>query len=453
MENKRMPMWRKLGYGVGGFGQNIGFTTVASFIMMYCTNVLGVSAAVIGTLMMFSRFLDGVSDVLMGTIIDHTKSKSGKARFWYIVSALPVALCVFLIFNVPAGFSETTKYIYFFLVYTALSVIFYTMSNISYMTMLALVSKDQKDQTDMSSFQMIFSMLAVLVLSYTTMALVEVFGGGYAGWRMTGLIFAVLTLITLLVPAFCVRELPESIQNNGAAASSGKTIGFFASLKYLLTHKYFLILLGINFINYFASGITGSTGSYFAVYVLNNPMALGTLSLTTTLPIILFMPFIPPIIAKIGDMRKATLYGAVFAVLGSIVIFVGGKAGFGVLLIGMIIKGIASLPGGACLGPMTAASVENLYQKSGHYLTGSFFACGSVGNKIGMGLGTAVCGFMLESSGFDGMAAIQTSSALDAIRLLYTAVPLIAAVITFVLWFIFDVEKKNAEIERNSANK
>jgi len=81
-EEKSLPLWRKIGYGVGDMGSNFCWTLVASFIMLYCTNVLGVKAGVVGTLMMLSKFLDGVSDVLMGRIIDATHHRMGKARFW-----------------------------------------------------------------------------------------------------------------------------------------------------------------------------------------------------------------------------------------------------------------------------------------------------------------------------------------------------------------------------------
>ena len=107
-EKKYLTLIQKVGYGVGDLGSNYCWTFVASFIMIYCTNTLGIRSGVIGVIMMLSKFLDGVSDVIMGRIIDRTKSKMGKARFWYALSAFPVAFFTFLLFNVPSGFTKNT---------------------------------------------------------------------------------------------------------------------------------------------------------------------------------------------------------------------------------------------------------------------------------------------------------------------------------------------------------
>ena len=129
-EKKYLTLIQKVGYGVGDLGSNYCWTFVASFIMIYCTNTLGIRSGVIGVIMMLSKFLDGVSDVIMGRIIDRTKSKMGKARFWYALSAFPVAFFTFLLFNVPSGFTKNTQYVYIFIAYTLMGVVF-TLINIT----------------------------------------------------------------------------------------------------------------------------------------------------------------------------------------------------------------------------------------------------------------------------------------------------------------------------------
>ena len=109
-------------------------------MMLYFTNVLGISAGVVGTLIMVSKILDGVTDVFMGNVIDRTHSRMGKARFWLLVSTIPLAISTYLLFNVPASFNENTKYVYIFVVYTLMGAVFYTMNNIAYSTLMALCS-------------------------------------------------------------------------------------------------------------------------------------------------------------------------------------------------------------------------------------------------------------------------------------------------------------------------
>ncbi len=94
---EKIKLKEKLCYGVGDVGANLVWTTVASFIAIYCTDVAGISAAVLGTILLVSRLLDGVSDVVMGTIIDRTKSKYGKARPWVLWSAPAMAVSIILL--------------------------------------------------------------------------------------------------------------------------------------------------------------------------------------------------------------------------------------------------------------------------------------------------------------------------------------------------------------------
>ena len=82
-EDKRYLKWyHKVAYGSGDLACNLGYGLIGSFIMIYLTNTVGLNSAIIGTLMMFSKFLDGVTDVFFGSLMDRTHTKLGKARPW-----------------------------------------------------------------------------------------------------------------------------------------------------------------------------------------------------------------------------------------------------------------------------------------------------------------------------------------------------------------------------------
>ena len=452
METKKLKGWQKIGYGLGDFGGNITYTAISAFVLVYCTNVLGLSAAVIGTLIMLSKFLDGISDMIMGVIIDRTRSKAGKARFWVMVSAIPMAVTTFLLFNIPGSFTENTKYVYFFIVYLLMSAVFYTMSNIAYSAMVALVTKDPQDQVSLYSMRMIFAMVGVMVFSFATMSGVEAFGGGQQGWRMMALIYSVIGGICLMLPAICIKELPQNPAEAAATgAVSSKKVGFWESVKLLLQYKYFLVIFFIYLANYLISGLSASGMVYYASYILNNPNLMGFLSLTTYLPIIILLPFVSRLIPKFKNMRQALLVGSIAAVAGSVLILAGGWAGFGVLMAGLVVRAIGTLPGSATFGPLTAISEENLFLTTGRRITGMYFSCSSVSQKIGMGLGTAIYGWLLEASGFNGMEAVQTVGAISTIRLLYVLPPLIGTVLSVVLYALLDVEDANNKLMNKKA--
>lgn len=98
----KVSVREKVCYGVGDIGANLVWTTVASFLTIYCTDVAGIAAGVVGTLMLIARLFDGVSDLFMGVIIDKTDTRWGKARPWVLWSAPPLVISLIMIFTVPA---------------------------------------------------------------------------------------------------------------------------------------------------------------------------------------------------------------------------------------------------------------------------------------------------------------------------------------------------------------
>lgn len=88
-EKKYLKGWQKVAYGAGDFGSNFMYTFVSSFVLIYLTDTVGLNAGIIGTLMLLSKCLDGVTDVFFGRLIDRTKSRMGKARPWMFWSTFP----------------------------------------------------------------------------------------------------------------------------------------------------------------------------------------------------------------------------------------------------------------------------------------------------------------------------------------------------------------------------
>src|SRR4051812_42925633 len=94
---EKIGIREKIGYGMGGAANNVMWTGIASFLMYFYTDVLGVSAALIGTIMFFSRFIDGFDDIAMGILVDRTNSRHGKARPWLLWMAIPFAIAAVLL--------------------------------------------------------------------------------------------------------------------------------------------------------------------------------------------------------------------------------------------------------------------------------------------------------------------------------------------------------------------
>ena len=108
MNEKRYLKWyQKVAYGSGDLAANCGYALISSFVMLYLTNAVGLNSAIIGTLMMVSKLLDGVSDIFFGGLMDKTKSKMGQARPWMLYGFIGCAITLSLIFAVPTSWGQT----------------------------------------------------------------------------------------------------------------------------------------------------------------------------------------------------------------------------------------------------------------------------------------------------------------------------------------------------------
>jgi glycoside/pentoside/hexuronide:cation symporter, GPH family len=102
IEESRVPLRERLAYGVGDIGGNLIFAPISAFILFYFTDTVGIGAAIAGTLILFGRILDGTMDLFVGTLIDKTSTRWGKARPWILLSTPVVVLAFIGLFNVPA---------------------------------------------------------------------------------------------------------------------------------------------------------------------------------------------------------------------------------------------------------------------------------------------------------------------------------------------------------------
>ncbi|MEE1504629.1 MAG: MFS transporter, partial [Acutalibacteraceae bacterium] len=152
----------KLGYLFGDFGNDFTFILSSSFLMKFYTDVMGVSPAVVGTIMAIARFVDAFTDVTMGRICDRSKTtKNGKFRPWLLRMCGPVAISSFLMYQSSlANLSYTAKVIYLFITYILWGSVFYTTVNIPYGSMASAISNDPDDRQSLSTYRSMGAMLA-----------------------------------------------------------------------------------------------------------------------------------------------------------------------------------------------------------------------------------------------------------------------------------------------------
>lgn len=289
----------KVLYGLGDAGVNLLWILPSSFLTMYYTDNVMLNAAFVGTMMLICRLFDGVSDVIMGIIIDRTKTRFGKARPWLLWMGIPLVISVLLVFYVPVGLSGTAKQAYAFATYFLMSVICYTAVNIAYHSMLPRFSLSSQDRSSVSAVRSVFSMLATIVISTITPSIIEGFGGYNVqmAWTTTVLVYGVIAEICILITFFGVKER-FSVSSDTGDTEKGKT-ELKDSVKILLSSKYFYISVFL-FISFYISNGTSGITIYLARDVFGNSDYFGLLNIAGMIPMLVVVPFMPMLYRKVG---------------------------------------------------------------------------------------------------------------------------------------------------------
>ncbi len=172
---EKLSLKEKIAYALGDASANIAWRGVSAFLIIFYTDVFGLTPGTVAALMLVARTSDGVSDVLMGIIGDRTNSKHGKFRPWILWSALPLGIILSLLFTCPDGWSMPWKIAYAYTTYILFTLI-YTANNIPYGALMAVMTGDDKERTSIGSFRMVGAFAGGMLVQGSLLFLVMHFG-------------------------------------------------------------------------------------------------------------------------------------------------------------------------------------------------------------------------------------------------------------------------------------
>lgn len=432
--SEKVTVRERLAYGCGDFSSNIMYSAMAAFLMFYYTDYIGVSAAVVGTIMLVSRLFDGISDLVMGIIIDRTRSPFGKARIWILRLVIPYAIGTVLLFAVPNGWSETAKYIYIFFSYNLAFTVLFTGINLPYATLTALMTQDQYERSVLSIFRMILATCGTLFIKTCTLPVVEFFGDNARAWTYTFVVFGALEILTFMITFLFTRERVNT--NDDKRMEVPVILGF----KALVKNKYwFMATLNLVLI-FIAQGVNGSSEVYYAKEVLGNGNLVGTFSVALQVTQIICMLFIAGFVKKYGK-RNVLMAGAAIMIVGYGIMGSGGE-NLPVLIVGCMLRGIGNSGISACMFAMVTDTIEYGEWKTGIRTEGLINSAASFGQKIGNGLSNVLMGAILAVGGYVGTATTQSASAISAIKVSYIYVPIILTAVQMVVLAFYHLDKE-----------
>lgn len=453
-EKKYLTLVNKIGYGSGDIAGNVVYALLASFVMIFLTDTVGLAPGIVGTLIAVSKLFDGVSDIFFGAMIDKTHSKMGKARPWMLYGYFGCAVCLIAIFCIPADLSPFAKYAWFFIAYTVLNAGFYTANNIAYSALTALITKNNHERVQMGSIRFMFAFGTSMLIQAVTVGFVAKLGGGAAAWRTVAIVYTIIGVISNTLSVLSVKELSEEElaegdgQNNGQPEEKYNLIDAF---KILVHNKYFLMICGAYLLMQLYSATLGM-GIYFMKYVLKDEAIYGKFAWAINIPMILGLLITPSLVAHFKGMYKLNISGYIVGTLGRFGVLVAAYMGNIPLM--FVFTSIAALGMSPLQGDMNAliaTTSEYTRLTTGKRVDGTMYSCTSFGTKVGGGIGTAIAGWLLAASGYISNADVQPTSCINMLHVMYLWLPMIFNLfITFIL-FRLNVEKANEELRAKAS--
>jgi glycoside/pentoside/hexuronide:cation symporter, GPH family len=260
----RLSWWNRLAYGCGDTACNIVCGMINALLTLFYTDYAGIPIATVGIVMLVSRIFDGTSDVIMGVIVNKTKSRWGKARPWLLWMAIPYVICAIAMFTVPQT-SESVQFWYIFVTYNLCTTVCYTAINVPYGTLSTMMTRSSHERDLLSVVRMAMAPVGRLIAVTLTMPVVKLFGDTQAAWVKAMAMWCAIALVMLLI---CFANCKERVQIE--AAKNQKKVGIKKNLKALLGNKYLWATLILWSITCVHQTLVGTVTPYYCKYIFGN---------------------------------------------------------------------------------------------------------------------------------------------------------------------------------------
>lgn len=440
---KRLSLGEKLSYSAGDCGGQIYVTLCTYFLTGFYTDTVGIAAAAIGTMMLIARLFDGTSDLIMGAILDKTRSKYGKARPWMLWTAPLMGIALIAMFIVPSSLGDHGKLVYAYFTYILLNCIIYTANGIAYNSLLSRMTLNIEDRVSCTSIRFVLGNVMALAINAVTANLVT-----SLGWSKLIIIYAVAEVILLLI---CFAGCKEHIDADDNGEVEVEKIPLRTALPALLKNKYFYLQALLMVFLYINIMTVGNMMYYFCNTVLGSLAVMTVVSMFYNIPTILGS-FINPMLANKFGKRKVLIASFLVSMIGRAIVGFSGT-NMPLILIGCAIHGLALGPIYADVFAMTPDIVDYGEWKTGIRSEGLTTCCVSFGMKVGLGIGGFVASWILALGGYDGMATVQSASAISAIQFGFGYASVILSAICLVIVWLMNIDKDIEQIQRDLTEK
>jgi GPH family glycoside/pentoside/hexuronide:cation symporter len=425
----RIPVGERIAYGLGDTATNLVWRTLMVFLGFFYTDVFGLPAAAVGTLMLLSRFGDGISDVVIGVLADRTQTRWGKFRPWILWMALPFGILTVLTFTTP-DLGPTGKLVYAYITYNALLIVF-TASNIPYSAMTGVMSSDPLQRTLLSSYRFVGAFLGALLTQGLNDILVQRFGGGddVIGYKYTMMLFAGVAVVLFLITFAGTKERVEA-----PPRQKGQMRKDFLDLFH---NRAWLILFGVGLTLVTLTTLKQGSTMYYFIYYMDAKSLAAAYMIVGTLGAMLGAALTGLMTRQWGN-RRVIQASFILAGVSSLAMFgVQGDDIYLIFILGFLTE-FATGPIITLFFSMLADAADYSEWKTHRRATGLIYSAGTVSIKFGSGIGGAVTWWILALTGYVANET-QSAEALGGIRFLMSIGPALAAVVGLALFYFYPI--------------
>jgi GPH family glycoside/pentoside/hexuronide:cation symporter len=376
---------------------------MGGIVVYYYTDKVGVAAGTVGTILLFAKLIDAVTDLIMGWVMDRTKSRWGSARPWLLWMTIPTLLAIVGLFLVPPDASEGVKAGVVFGVNVFSSAFVYTAIAIPFGSMLYYTTKSTEERSKMGIIRAAVGYATGMVIVIGYIPITNALGGDQKAWIIFASIVAVFAALCLFV-AFCAN--PE--RNRDANDDVNEKTPFRLGMKHLFQNKYWVIMLCVMTVVNVVYGVSGSSSIYYVKWVLGDENLMALVGALGLLPVIIGFAAVGPIVKRIGPARMVK-YSLLIGAVASIVRAIFPYDLWALIIFGSLVT-LSTIPLMAIGGVLVTSTIAYGEWKFGTRLVGMANAASGFGAKMGNGLGVAAVGWILTLGGYNGIAAEQSES-------------------------------------------
>ena len=441
----------KLGYMMGDFGNDFTFILSTMLLTKFYTDVMGVSAAVVGTIMMFARFVDAFTDVTMGRICDRSKvTPNGKFKPWILRMCVPVALASFLMYQSGlSGLPTGVKIVYLAITYLLWGSFTYTGINIPYGSMASAISADAGDRQSLSTFRTMGGMLAGMVIGVglPLIAYEKIDGKETLIGSKVTLAAGIFSILAIVCYLLCYKLVTERVVVESTQEGKGTSVG--QMLKNAVKNRALISIVVASIVMLLAQLTMQNMAAYIFPDYYNNAAAQSASTMMMMVGMIVAAVIAKPLANKFGK-AEVSVVSNLFAAIVMVVLWIIRPESVwvycGLQMLCWLGLGVFSM---VCWALITDV-IDYSEIKNGVREDGSVYALCSFARKLGQALAAGLSGWLLTAIGYSSEAAaegmVQTDSVLSGIYNISTLIPAVGfGLLAAVLWFWYPLHKKQVD--------